>query len=208
MRLPKWFLLRTSKKGIAMRKGFYFDESACVGCRTCQAACIEAHDVPLGVSFRRVFSLTGGAYPKASMFHVSLGCNHCESPACVEMCPAGAMAVDEADGTIQHDDEACIGCQTCVNSCPYSAPQFIEEDKIVQKCDTCRALREAGHDPVCVEACPMRAIEFGDMDELRAAHPNAVSELPCTEAAATTGPNILWEPTRGAQMEAFEPVTL
>ena len=141
------------------------------------------------------------------LFHLNISCNHCESPACVANCPTGAMYKDD-DGTVQHDDEACIGCQTCVNSCPYSAPQFIEEDKIVQKCDTCRALREAGHDPVCVEACPMRAIEFGDMDELRAAHPNAVSELPCTEAAATTGPNILWEPTRGAQMEAFEPVTL
>lgn len=25
--------------------------------------------------------------------------------------------------------------------------------------------------PVCVEACPMRAIEFGEMDDLRAAIP-------------------------------------
>ncbi len=43
---------------------------------------------------------------------------------------------------------------------PLRCPQFIEEDKIVQKCDTCRALREAGHEPVR-GACPMRAIEFG-----------------------------------------------
>ena len=112
------------------------------------------------------------------------------------------------DGTVQHDDEACIGCQTCVNSCPYGAPQFIEEDKIVQKCDTCRALREAGHEPVCVEACPMRAIEFGEMDDLRAAHPDAVSELPCTEPAATTTPNILIGASRGALLEDFNPVVL
>lgn len=71
------------------------------------------------------------------MFHLNLSCNHCESPACVANCPTGAMYKDD-DGTVQHDDEACIGCQTCVNSCPYGAPQFIEEDKIVQKCDTCR----------------------------------------------------------------------
>lgn len=37
----------------------------------------------------------------------------------------------------------------------------------------------------------MRAIEFGEMDDLRAVHPDAVSELPCTEPAATTTPNIL-----------------
>ena len=122
-------------------------------------------------------------------------------------CPTGAMYKDD-DGTVQHDDEACIGCQTCVNSCPYGAPQFIEEDKIVQKCDTCRALREAGHEPVCVEACPMRAIEFSEMDDLRATHPDAVSELPCTEPAATTTPNILIGASRGALLEDFNPVVL
>ena len=190
------------------RKAFYFDSSRCVACKTCQVACKKKNDLPIGINYRAVASYEVGEFPTAKMYHISHTCNHCLNAACVENCPTGAMYRDEEDGTVQHDDEACIGCQTCVNSCPYSAPQFIEEDKIVQKCDTCRALREAGHDPVCVEACPMRAIEFGDMDELRAAHPNAVSELPCTEAAATTGPNILWEPTRGAQMEAFEPVTL
>lgn len=192
MRLPKWFLLRTSKKGIAMRKGFYFDESACVGCRTCQVACIEAHDVPLGVSFRRVFSLTGGAYPEASMFHVSLGCNHCESPACVEVCPAGAMVVDEADGTIQHDDEACIGCQSCVKACPYGTPQFRDDLKIVQKCDGCLGFREQGEDPVCVAACTMRALRFGDIEELRAQYGGeCVSELPCMPSASETTPSLI-----------------
>ena len=75
-------------------------------------------------------------------------------------------------------------------------------------CDTCRALREAGHEPVCVEACPMRAIEFSEMDDLRATHPDAVSELPCTEPAATTTPNILIGASRGALLEDFNPVVL
>ena len=39
-----------------------------------------------------------------------------------------------ADGTIQHDDEACIGCQSCVKACPYGTPQFRDDLKIVQKC--------------------------------------------------------------------------
>lgn len=199
-----------------MQYGFYFDADRCGSCKACVMACRDKNDTLLGLKNRNVIDFGGGRWVEKDglvqpenvfVYSISISCNHCESPACVANCPTGAMYKD-TDGTVQHDDEACIGCQTCVNSCPYGAPQFIEEDKIVQKCDTCRALREAGMNPVCVDACPMRAIEFGDMDELRAAHPNAVSELPCTEAAATTGPNILWEPTRGAQMEAFEPVTL
>ena len=54
----------------------------------------------------------------------------------------------------------------------------------------------------------MRAIEFGEMDDLRATHPDAVSELPCTEPAATTTPNILIGASRGALLEDFNPVVL
>ena len=54
----------------------------------------------------------------------------------------------------------------------------------------------------------MRAIELGEMDNLRAAHPDAVSELPCTEAAATTSPNLLIGASRGALLDTFNPVVL
>ena len=196
---------------------FHLDGGKCTGCKTCQVACKETYKLPVSNLYRKVYNYQGGSWKPTEAGHyvpdgvfgyfVSLACNHCSSPACVANCPTGAMYKDD-DGTVQHDDEACIGCQTCVNSCPYGAPQFIEEDKIVQKCDTCRALREAGHAPVCVEACPMRAIEFGEMDDLRAAHPDAVSELPCTEPAATTTPNILIGASRGALLEDFNPVVL
>ena len=196
---------------------FHLDGGKCTGCKTCQVACKETYKLPVSNLYRKVYNYQGGSWKPTEAGHyvpdgvfgyfVSLACNHCSSPACVANCPTGAMYKDD-DGTVQHDDEACIGCQTCVNSCPYGAPQFIEEDKIVQKCDTCRALREAGHEPVCVEACPMRAIEFGEMGDLRAAHPDAVSELPCTEPAATTTPNILIGASRGALLEDFNPVVL
>lgn len=175
-----------------MRKGFYFDESSCVGCRTCQVACVEAHDIPRDVYFRRVSSFVAGSYPNASMFHISIGCNHCESPACVANCPSGAMVINEEDGTIQHDDEVCIGCKSCVEACPYGAPQFREDLEIVQKCDACIGFREAGEEPVCVAACTMRALKFGDIDELREQYgKDAVSELPCLPNADTTKPSLL-----------------
>ena len=124
------------------------------------------------------------------MFHLTLSCNPCDDPACVAGCPTGAMFKSD-DGTMQHVDDCCVVCRNCMITCPYGAPQFDEDENMIVKCDACKALREDGRNPVCVDACPMRAIEFGDVDELRAKHGDAVSELPVLPSAATTQPNLL-----------------
>lgn len=104
-----------------MSLGFYVDLASCIGCKTCQVACKDRRDIQVaGPRLRRVDTFECGTYPEVAMFHLNISCNHCESPACVANCPTGAMYKDD-DGTVQHDDEACIGCQTCVNSCPYGA---------------------------------------------------------------------------------------
>ncbi|NTU88867.1 MAG: 4Fe-4S dicluster domain-containing protein, partial [Actinobacteria bacterium] len=115
----------------------------------------------------------------------------------------------DADGTVQHDDATCIGCQTCVKVCPYGAPQYMEDDGIVQKCDTCSALRAGGMSTVCVSACPMRAIDFGEMDKLRAKYGEGlVSELPCTEPSSTTSPNLLIKANTAALRDDFTEIVL
>ena len=172
-----------------MALGFYFDGNRCSGCKTCIIACKDFKELPVGINFRRVFSMETGTYPKAQAYHYSMACNHCETPACVVNCPSGAMHKGD-DGTVQHDDEICIGCQTCVQSCPYEVPQFRKDLGIVQKCDSCIQRREAGQEPSCVAACPMRAIEFGDVDEIVAKHgSDLVKELPFLPAADQTNPN-------------------
>ncbi|WP_281654427.1 4Fe-4S dicluster domain-containing protein [Eggerthella sinensis] len=189
-----------------MNQGFYFDERACIGCRTCQVACIETHKLPREARFRRVWSYVTGTYPDASAFHLSLGCNHCAKPACVAACPQKAMYIDSEDGTVQHDDEKCIGCKTCVTACPYGTPQYREDIALVQKCDACVGYRAQGEDPVCVAACPMRAIAFGDVEELAKAHPETVSAIPVMPVADTTNPSLLM--TVKQQALAEEPQAL
>ena len=146
------------------KKGFHFDQSLCSGCRACMMVCKENHHLPQGAFFRKVTSFIGESDGRPGAFHLSLACNHCENPACVQFCPTGAMFIDEEDGTVQHDDNVCIGCQTCVNSCPYGAPQYREDLMIVQKCDGCYDLRAMGEEPDCVKACCMRALTFGDVN--------------------------------------------
>ncbi len=109
------------------KMGFYFNQKKCVGCRTCQVACKDKNDLEVGELFRHVTSYQAGKYPNAMLYHYAATCNHCMDPACVAACPNGAMYVDEEDGTVQHDDTKCLGCQYCVEACPYSVPVYIEE---------------------------------------------------------------------------------
>ena len=141
------------------------------------------------------------------MFHTVVSCNHCDNPACVAGCPTGAMH-KAADGTVRHDDKKCIVCRNCMLACPYGAPQHDVALNRIVKCDSCAALREAGMNPVCVDACPMRAIEFGDIDELRAKHGDSVREIPVLAPANITNPNLLMRASDAALASDFNEVTL
>lgn len=192
-----------------MSLGFYVDLQRCIGCRTCQVACKDRRDLQsAGPRPRRVDSFECGTYPDVSLFHLALSCNHCDEPACVAGCPTAALHKAD-DGTVQYDADRCVVCRNCMTVCPYGAPQHDEDTNLIAKCDACKALRDAGRNPVCVDACPMRAIEFGELDELRAAHgDDLTSELPVLPSADVTHPNLLLRPSAGALREDFREVTL
>ena len=75
-----------------MTLGFYVDMTSCIGCRTCQVACKDRHDIhEVGPRPRRVDSFECGTYPDVAMFHHVMSCNHCDDPACVKGCPTAAL---------------------------------------------------------------------------------------------------------------------
>ena len=183
------------------RKAFYFDMTACIGCRTCQIACKDKNGLEVGTTFRHVDSYESGDYPLPTLYHYSSSCNHCANPACVAACPTGAMYID-ADGTVQHDDALCIGCQTCGAACPYSVPQYVADLEVVHKCDMCRELTDNGEQPACVAACQTRCLQWGDYDELLAAHPDAVADIAILPDSSTTDPSVLITPKAFAVHDA------
>ena len=186
------------------RLGFYFEGTACIGCRTCQIACKDKNRLDVGVNLRKVTSYYTGVFPKPNLYHYSAACNHCEDPKCVRGCPTGAMHI-VADGTVQHDKDLCIGCKYCTWNCPYGHPQYIEELNVVTKCDSCINLREAGENPVCVDACMMRCLHFGDLDELAKKYgKDAVNELPILPSASITKPSLLVKPKSAALDPKFK----
>jgi DMSO reductase iron-sulfur subunit len=142
---------------------FHFDMTRCIGCRCCEVACNEQNNNPPDVSWRRVGEIEGGTYPDTVRLHLSMACNHCLDPSCLEGCPVDAYTKLET-GIVVHDAETCIGCQYCVWNCPYGVPQYHAERRVVTKCHLCVDRLSAGQLPACVEACPSRAIEIEAVD--------------------------------------------
>ncbi|QKF83259.1 DMSO/selenate family reductase complex B subunit [Halarcobacter ebronensis] len=187
--------------------GFYLDQTRCVGCRTCQLACKDYKQSSIGISFRRVVEYEGGkwfqkqsgAFEQTNVFtyYTSLSCNHCDDPACTKACPTGAMHKDSY-GIVSVDADKCIGCKSCAMACPYGAPQFDEESGHMTKCNGCSERLDEGLDPICVEACPFRALEAGPIKELREKHGHIAGVAPLPEYEKTR-PNLCIKPEKNAQ---------
>jgi phenylacetyl-CoA:acceptor oxidoreductase subunit 1 len=114
--------------GIAPRQiprwGMVIDLNRCVGCQTCTAACKHAHDAPPGVQWRRVLDVEFGTFPDVERLFLPVGCQHCEAPPCVPVCPTGAT-YKRLDGIVAIDYDRCIGCASCAVACPYEARSLV-----------------------------------------------------------------------------------
>ncbi len=137
---------------------FHFDMTKCIGCQCCVVACNEQNGNPSDIHWRRVGEIEGGSYPETWRSYLSMGCNHCLEPTCMEGCPVEAYTKDRATGLVLHSADACIGCQYCTWNCSYGVPQFNAERGVVGKCDMCHGRLAEGREPACVHACPEGAI--------------------------------------------------
>jgi anaerobic dimethyl sulfoxide reductase subunit B (iron-sulfur subunit) len=191
---------------MAAQYGFFVDSATCTGCKTCQLACKDYKNLSREVNFRRVYEYTGGAWQAAGetwinnvfSYYLSISCNHCEDPACTRVCPTGAMHKRSADGIVALNEDICIGCMSCRMACPYVAPQYDPVKGHMTKCNGCYERLAVGAEPVCVEACPLRALEFGPIDELRAKYGSQASVAPLPDAKYTT-PSLVINPSRNAR---------
>ncbi len=195
---------------MAKQLAFYFDASACAGCKACQVACQDKNNLPFTMRWRRVFQYGGGSWVADSndrtlmqpnnifVYSLSTACMHCENPACVSVCPAGAMT-KRADGVVLVNQDQCIGCRYCQWACPYGAPQFNEAKGVMTKCTFCEDLLAQGQNPACVDACVMRAIKFGELSDLRAQYGNLMDMEPLP-ASWMTDPSVVITPHKHAQI--------
>jgi Fe-S-cluster-containing dehydrogenase component len=190
-----------------MRYGMVIDLKRCIGCYGCQIFCRAANSVPQGIAWSRVLLYETGNYPDVRKKPLPVLCMHCNSPACVEVCPTGA-SFKRKDGIVTVDAKKCTGCLNCLLVCPYGARHLAPRDAdyfpgqgatlyekftrkkhkpgVVEKCNFCLARVLQGTDPACVENCMAKARFFGDLDDPK----SEVAKLLCNHKHFQVEPGI------------------
>lgn len=153
-----------------MNRFIVAESEACIGCRSCEVACVVAHHEGQFPSRPEYFTprvkVIKGAKASTAVF-----CHHCEDAPCASACPNGAIV--QREDSIQVMQEKCIGCKTCMVACPFGMMTVVTErvqpashrlaeayDKIeAQKCDLCADLNQ---EPACIRACPTQALTLVD----------------------------------------------
>ena len=146
-----------------MRKGFIFSHNKCVSCGACSAACILENG--WSIQPRMIFTYNSDTLPSLPLTNLSLACNHCETPVCLNGCPTASYYREPFTGAVIIDEKKCIGCKYCQWNCPYDAPKFDTENRIIGKCNLCYSGLIEGRLPACTTACPSGALEYGELSE-------------------------------------------
>ena len=124
-----------------------FHPERCIGCRVCQTACLDAHDLPVSAALLLLEESEqgeGGALKVRYRLH---HCLQCEHPACLESCSKNAI-YHQPGGVVSINPSRCTGCGACISACPTHSIHLFEG--MAFKCDLCRSM---GEPPRCVRAC-------------------------------------------------------
>jgi electron transport protein HydN len=138
------------------------DPGKCIGCRTCEIACVMAHEKDQSLE-----NLTMEKFSprlrvvKTAKVTMPIQCRQCEDAPCAKAC--ATQAIVQKDRSVQVVQGMCIGCKACLIACPYGAMDLVRtaapingESKVeALKCDLCR-IQDGG--PACIKVCPTKAL--------------------------------------------------
>lgn len=112
-------------------------------------------------NFENVQKEIYGQFKNTFMMYLPRLCEHCLNPACVAVCPSGAIYKREEDGVVLIDQDKCRGWRMCVSGCPYKKIYYNWETGKSEKCILCYPRLEAGQPTICSETCVGRIRYLG-----------------------------------------------
>lgn len=147
------------------------DPGKCIGCRTCEIACVLAHSaVDAMVKMSPASFNPRLTVVKTTRVSTPVQCRQCEDAPCAAACPTGTLVL--RNNSVEVIPSRCIGCKSCMIACPFGVIEVLPCEATLAdrplssrthmeavKCDLC-AHRANG--PACVEVCPTKAISVID----------------------------------------------
>jgi len=153
-----------------MPKAILYDSTLCIGCRACEEACAKRWDLPYNAKIAAEETISAHKLTTVETHGDRYSrrlCMNCLQPACVSVCPVGALE-KTALGPVTYDADKCMGCRYCMQSCPFQVPTYEWSRRLprMRKCDMCYERQSQGKPTACAEACPVGATVNGDRDAL------------------------------------------
>ncbi len=135
----------------------------CSGCRLCEMICSFSHENAFGSS---ISSITVIKEDIVGM-DLPIVCWHCTPCNAMENCSAEALERGE-EGLIFVNEEKCVGCEKCLETCIIGALRLHPERNTPLICDQC------GSRPLCIEKCPTKALTYVETEKQQPKLPNQV----------------------------------
>ena len=173
--------------------GMVIDTDACIKCLQCVQACKEENKTHVGDFWMYVhrYQREDREYEdETDCEALPRPCQHCDDAPCVRVCPNHSR-IQHYDGRVLCNYDTCLGCKYCEVACPYHVNSFVysdmtgyftgqrrdEKDRWVagpppdgscSKCTFCAHRRFTADEDgttACSDACPVNAIQFGDLND-------------------------------------------
>ncbi|MDR2295633.1 MAG: (4Fe-4S)-binding protein [Clostridiales Family XIII bacterium] len=146
------------------------DVALCHDCNNCFIACKDEHvdndwapytkAMPRhGHRWMNILRRERGSGGRIDAVFLPLLCQHCEDAPCVKAHPDCVSR--DSRGVVYIDIHKAKDRSEIVESCPYGAIYWNEEESLPQKCTMCAHLLDEGWAmPRCVHSCPTGALRF------------------------------------------------
>jgi len=160
---------------MAKQRYMVIDVNLCHDCNNCFIACKDEFVMNDWLHYSKAQPRHGhrwmnierkerGQFPRIDCAFLPMPCQHCQDAPCMK--DNSDFIQKRDDGVVLIDPVKSKGKKGTVESCPYGAIYWNEEENIPQKCTMCAHLLDNGWDvPRCVHSCPTGAMEFYTVDK-------------------------------------------